>query len=88
MVFEQCDIGNISIQVVYNKKGLFGNKRVIQDVNKAAFNISNGKWKYEICEEYYSSLGGLVVREIRIAKATMWCFVEMQFESMGVYEMR
>lgn len=84
VIFKQCDIENISIQVVHNKKGLFGNKRVIQNVDTVVFieNIVNGKWKYEIVEEYYSALGGLFVGRIRMEKAAMWCCVEMQFESM------
>lgn len=84
VIFEQCDIENISIQVVHNKKGLFRNKRVLQDVDTAVFieNIVNGKWKYEIVEEYYSALGGLFVGRIRTAKATMWCGVKMQFQSI------
>lgn len=84
VIFEQCDIENISIQVVHNKKGLFGNKRVIQNVDTVVFieNIVNGKWKYEIVEEYYLALGGLLVGRIRTAISAMCCCVEMQFESM------
>lgn len=84
VIFEQCDIDNISIQVVHNKKGLFGNKRVLQDVDTAAFieNILNGKWKYEIVEEYYSALGGLFVGQITEAKEKMRSCVKIQFKSM------
>lgn len=84
IIFEQCDIENISIQVVHNKKGLFGNKHVLQDVDTTAFieNILNGKWKYEIVEEYYSALGGLFVGQITEAKEKMRSCVKIQFKSM------
>lgn len=84
IIFEQCDIENISIQVVYNKKGLFRHKRIIRDMDTAVFveNIVSEKWKFEIVEEYYSALGGLLVGQIRTAKATMWCCFRMQFENM------
>lgn len=84
VIFEQCDIENISIQIVYNKKRLFRHKRIIRDMDTAVFveNIVSGKWKFEIVEEYYSALGGLLVGQIRTAKATMWCCFKMQFENM------
>lgn len=84
LIFEHCDIENISIQIIYIKKGLFGNKRIIQDVDMAAFldNILIGKWKYEIVEEYYSAMGGLFVGRIKTAKAKIWCGIKMQFQSI------
>lgn len=83
-----CDIDNVSIQMICNKKRLGGKVvRVMQDVELDKFleNISIGKWKFEFVEEYYSQLGGLFVGMIKESKQSMWCYIKMQFASMTYF---
>lgn len=62
IIVKECDIDNISIQLVYRKRGV--NRKgihIITDIELHTLlnNILTKRWSYEIIEEYYSALGGL-----------------------------
>ncbi|MBD5517226.1 MAG: hypothetical protein HDR07_01580 [Lachnospiraceae bacterium] len=62
IIVKECDIDNISIQLVNRKRGVDKEGiRIITDIELHTFlnNILKKRWSYEIIEEYYSALGGL-----------------------------
>lgn len=85
IVIKECDIDNILIQYVYNKKKLGGKViQVIKDMKLHTFfnNISEQKWRYEIVEEYYSEVGCLFIGKIRVAKNSMWCYIKIFYKDI------
>lgn len=85
IIMKECDINNIMIQIIINKKRIGGKIiRIIQDIEICIFweNIAKKKWKYEIVEEYYSEMGGWFVGQIKSRKKSMWCYIQIQFKGM------
>lgn len=85
IILKECDIDNISIQLVYRKRGVNGKViHIIKDIELRTFfnNILKKRWSYEIIEEYYSALGGLFIGKIRESKKSMWCYIKMQFKNI------
>lgn len=85
IIMKECDIENISIQLVNRKRGV--NRREIQfitDIELQTFlnHILSKRWSYEIIEEYYSALGGLFIGQITESKKSMWCYIKMQFKNI------
>ena len=84
-IVKECDIDNISIQLVYRKRGVSRKEiHIIKDIELQTFlkNIYKKKWSYEIVEEYYSALGGLFIGQIKELKKSMWCYIKMQFKNI------
>lgn len=85
VIVKECDIDNISIQLVYRKREVNGKViHIIKDIELQTFlnNILTKRWSYEITEEYYSALGGLFIGKIRESKKSMWCYIKMQFKNI------
>lgn len=85
IIVKECDIDNISIQLVYRKREVNGKViHIIKDMELQKFlnNILTKRWSYEITEEYYSALGGLFIGKIRESKKSMWCYIKMQFKNI------
>ena len=85
IIVKECDIDNISIQLVNRKRGV--DKKGIQiitdiELHTLLNNILTKRWSYEITEEYYSALGGLFIGKIRESKKSMWCYIKMQFKNI------
>lgn len=71
IIMKECDIDNISIQLVYRKRGVNGKViHIIKDIELQTFfnDILKKRWSCEIVEEYYSALGGLFIAQIRESK--------------------
>ena len=74
VIVKECDIDNISIQLVYRKREVNGKViHIIKDIELQTFfnNTLSKRWSYEITEEYYSALGGLFIGKIRESKKSM-----------------
>ena len=85
IIVKECDIDNISIQLVNRKRGVDKEGiRIITDIELHTFlnNILKKRWSYEIIEEYYSALGGLFIGQIIESKESMWCYIKMQFNNI------
>ena len=85
VIVKECDIDNISIQLVYRKREVNGKViHIIKDIELQTFfnNTLSKRWSYEITEEYYSALGGLFIGKIRESKKSMWCYIKMQFKNI------
>lgn len=85
IIMKECDIENISIQLVNRKRGV--NRREIQfitDIELQTFlnHILSKRWNYEIVEEYYSALGGFFIGQITESKKSMWCYLKIQFKNI------
>lgn len=85
IIVKECDIDNISIQLVNRKRGV--NRKEIQIITNIELqtflnNILTKRWSYEIVEEYYSELGGLFIGQITESKKSMWCYLRMQFKNI------
>lgn len=71
IIVKECDIDNISIQLVYRKRGVSRQEiHIVKDIDLQIFlnNILTKRWSYEIVEEYYSALGGMFIGRIIEAK--------------------
>ena len=85
IIVKECDINNISIQLVYRKRGVSRKEiHIVKDIDLPIFlnNILTKRWSYEIVEEYYSALGGLFIGQIKESKKAMWCYIKMQFKDI------
>lgn len=88
VIFDNCDNENVIIKRIHRKKKINGAIINVMDeieINDFFTNISSRKWKFEVVEEYYSTMGGLFIGKIRQRKCSEWCLVKMQFKSMVYY---
>ena len=88
VTFEECDIDNISIQLT-NIICYLGKYEVaiIHNIKYDDFvqNISMGKWRFEIVEEFYSHLGGKFTGKLRMKKKSYWCNLNLCFENIAYF---
>lgn len=85
IVLEKSDIENVSIKCVYKKKRIIGTTvDIVKDMERDTFfeNISKGKWRFEIVEEFYSCVGGMYIGEVHKKNQSFWCCVKFYFKNI------
>lgn len=85
IVINECDVDNIFIKEIRNQKlseELYFES--MYDIEPSIFmeNISTGKWKFEIVEEFYSTGGALYIGKIRADENSFWCHVKLRFKNL------
>lgn len=85
IAIEGCDIDSIIIKEARThqlSETIYFDSIYDIEVEDFQKNISGGRWKFEIVEEFYSTSGGLYIGQIRENETTFWCYIQIKFEKL------
>lgn len=79
-----CDIDNMNIHIIEQKRNIFKTVFWERDVDFKIFSdkINNGLWKCEIVQEYYCEIGSFFNAILREGNRRKRCTIEFEYKNI------